>query len=156
MWDVLEHLADPRAALRRVHELLRPSGVLAVGTPHRHGVTLRAFGARALLVVPPEHLLLASSDGLRAAATDAGFEVVRLVTVDIHLRQWTSWARGRGDVEARSAAGPADDRVAFLSTYRRITESAAFGAVQAAANAVLRATHLGDQLFALLRRANRG
>lgn len=158
-WDVLEHLRDPGRALRRAFALLRPGGVLAVGTPHRHGLTLRTFRARALLVMPPEHLLLASRAGLRAAAAAAGFEVMRLETVDLHLRQWTAWMRGGGAVAPPGGAAPdrpaARDRAAFLATYRRLTGASGFGALQATANLALRAARLGDQLVAVLRRPAR-
>ena len=38
MWDLLEHLADPIAALRKAFALLRPGGVLIVETPARDSV----------------------------------------------------------------------------------------------------------------------
>ncbi len=72
LWDVLEHLADPRGALCRVRDLLRPGGVLVVATPNRSGITLRALGSRTLVVTPPEHMFLASRRGLAHAVTAEG------------------------------------------------------------------------------------
>ena len=153
LWDVLEHLPDPGLALGRLCRLLRPGGLLLLGVPHRHGITLRAFGARSLIVMPPEHLVLPSRRGLLAAARRAGLEPLRAETTEVRLREWLDAGRrwlGRGGREVPRAA--AEERADYLRLYGTITGSGAFGLVQAAANVVLRLTRLGDQLTLILRR----
>jgi SAM-dependent methyltransferase len=44
--DVLEHLDDPTAAIRRCRELLRPGGVLCLVTPDPSSLTARVAGPR--------------------------------------------------------------------------------------------------------------
>src|SRR4051795_1046167 len=44
--DVLEHLDDPPAAIRRCRELLRPGGVLCLVTPDPSSLTARVAGQR--------------------------------------------------------------------------------------------------------------
>ena len=44
--DVLEHLDDPAAAIRRCRELLRPGGVLCLVTPDPSSLTARVAGPR--------------------------------------------------------------------------------------------------------------
>jgi 2-polyprenyl-3-methyl-5-hydroxy-6-metoxy-1,4-benzoquinol methylase len=41
IWDVIEHVTDTRALLRRCRELLRPGGLLLVKTPNADGLLLR-------------------------------------------------------------------------------------------------------------------
>lgn len=44
-WHVLEHLADPRAALRKARAWLAPAGVLAVEVPNYESYDARTLGA---------------------------------------------------------------------------------------------------------------
>jgi SAM-dependent methyltransferase len=46
MWDVLEHLADPRKELEHVHSLLRPGGRLYLSTVDARSRLARVMGAR--------------------------------------------------------------------------------------------------------------
>lgn len=46
MWDVIEHLPDPRRTLQRVHRLLRPGGLVAVHTIDIESLFARLMGAR--------------------------------------------------------------------------------------------------------------
>ena len=58
MADVLEHLDDPVAAIRRCRELLRPGGVLCVVTPDPSSPTARVAGARWWALLPAHtHLI---------------------------------------------------------------------------------------------------
>lgn len=56
MWDVVEHLWDPLAVLRRLLEWLRPGGVLLLSTPDIGAATARLMGPRWAFMTPPEHL----------------------------------------------------------------------------------------------------
>jgi SAM-dependent methyltransferase len=75
MFEVLEHLADPLAALRRARAFIRPGGLLAISTPSSSGVPARLLGRRFPLITPPEHLCLFTRKGLWALLRRGGFEV---------------------------------------------------------------------------------
>jgi SAM-dependent methyltransferase len=144
MWDVFEHLGDPRAALRRARALLRPGGVVAIGTPSREGITLRLRGRRAHVISPPEHLFLATRRGLRAACEAARLEIVRLEAEQIRIAEWLP-------SQASPAAGRPSGGCAYARAYALLTGPAAL-AIQRIANGVLRATRLGDHLVVVARR----
>jgi SAM-dependent methyltransferase len=75
MLQVLEHLHDPRAALRRAHELLRPGGLLILSSPN-----ILAYGRKKRAVSSwqiPEHLFFFSPRTLVYAVEDASFMIVR-------------------------------------------------------------------------------
>jgi SAM-dependent methyltransferase len=147
MWDVLEHLREPRLALQRVHELLRPGGVVAVSTPNRFGLALWVFGGHSVVVCPPEHLLVASRRGVSAALHDAGFDVTGIWSEDLRVREWTRVLSRAKDSES--------GRQSYHDVQGRLTTSWWFETARACANIGLRATRLGDQLLAVAARARR-
>jgi len=75
MFYVLEHLADPMGALRKVFRLLSPAGTLLVRVPHTTPIVrlLRPVGAGASLYDPPFHLYDFSPAVLRRMLGEAGF-----------------------------------------------------------------------------------
>ncbi|MEA2574695.1 MAG: hypothetical protein QOH93_1993, partial [Chloroflexia bacterium] len=44
MWDVIEHLQDPRGYLQQIAALLRPGGMLSITTPNIHSLAYRLLG----------------------------------------------------------------------------------------------------------------
>jgi SAM-dependent methyltransferase len=79
MFYVLEHVADPMAALRKVAALLVPGGTLVLRVPHTTPIVrlLAPFGLGRTLYDPPFHLYDFSPQVLRAMLRRAGFEDVR-------------------------------------------------------------------------------
>jgi 2-polyprenyl-3-methyl-5-hydroxy-6-metoxy-1,4-benzoquinol methylase len=74
--QVLEHLADPAAVVRRLGALLRPGGRLVFATPHAGSRSIRIFGARHVHVFSFAHLQLFSLGAIDALARGAGLSVV--------------------------------------------------------------------------------
>jgi 2-polyprenyl-3-methyl-5-hydroxy-6-metoxy-1,4-benzoquinol methylase len=77
IWDVIEHLADPSAELRRVHRLLRPGGVLAISTMDVDARVARLLG-RNWPWYMQMHLFYFSRKTLSRLVEQAGFEVVEI------------------------------------------------------------------------------
>jgi len=78
MWDVIEHLPDPRATVQAAFDWLRPHGVLALSTGDVTSLTARLHGRDWSLLTPPWHQFYFSRRTMRRMLEDVGFEVVRM------------------------------------------------------------------------------
>ncbi len=75
MWDVIEHLTDPRGALQRIHRLLKPGGLMVV-----HTLDIESPFARLLSAHWPwlmeMHIYYFSRHTLRTMMEQCGFRVL--------------------------------------------------------------------------------
>lgn len=77
-WHSLEHLREPRAALRRACSLLAPSGLLVIAVPNRASWQARWFGNRWLALDLPRHLVHLPASALVSAVRECGLKVDRV------------------------------------------------------------------------------
>src|SRR5208337_1186600 len=83
MWDVLEHLANPRRAAEESHRLLKAGGFLVVRVPNANFQLLKAFMREGVFRTKRDsmeasvHLNHFSPTTLRRLLASAGFEVFR-------------------------------------------------------------------------------
>lgn len=75
LWDVLEHLPDPRAALGRVRGLLRPRGLAVVTVPRLDSPEARLFGEYWAGLDVPRHLTVFTRATLERMLDTAGLRV---------------------------------------------------------------------------------
>jgi ubiquinone/menaquinone biosynthesis C-methylase UbiE len=75
MWDVIEHLTDPRMALLQVHRLLTPNGLLVVHTIDIESLFARVMGPRWPWLMEM-HIYYFSRRTLRAMLEKCGYEVL--------------------------------------------------------------------------------
>ncbi len=75
MWDVIEHLADPRGVIDQVYRLLKPGGLLVVHTIDIESPFARLMGARWPWLMEM-HIYYFSRHTLRAMLELCGFRVL--------------------------------------------------------------------------------
>jgi SAM-dependent methyltransferase len=78
LWQVLEHIGEPRPLLRRCHALLRSGGVFVAAVPNIEGLSARLAGERWWGLDVPRHLVLYSPATLCRSLEHAGFRVLRV------------------------------------------------------------------------------
>lgn len=78
LWDVIEHVGDPRRVLRVAAAALRPGGILALSTGDVTSLCARVSGAAWHLFTLPEHLFFFSPASLRLLMGQVGLRVVNV------------------------------------------------------------------------------
>lgn len=76
LWHVLEHLANPAGDLRRIHEWLRPGGILLCGVPNLASLQATLGGERWYHLDVPRHRTHFTVEGLRNLLEASGFTVL--------------------------------------------------------------------------------
>lgn len=76
LWEVIEHLPEPRGTLSAIRRVLKPGGLLALTTPDAGSTVARVLGRRWLgWSKIPEHLFFFDRSTLRRLLEEAGFHV---------------------------------------------------------------------------------
>ncbi len=110
LWDVLEHLPDPRAALLAAARLLRSGGICLVKVPNANALTARAArflhrlqGKRAIRRAHGlQHLYHFSPRTLKALVRSAGLEVIFATTEE---SAFSGFSASRARRAAKAALG---------------------------------------------------
>ncbi len=85
LWDVIEHVADPAAELRKSYNLLKPGGWLALHTMNIESMTARLLGRRWPWLMDM-HLYYFSQKTLAAMLQETGYDLVWSGTQGRYLR----------------------------------------------------------------------
>jgi len=77
LWDVIEHVPDPKAYVQKAAALLRPGGIIALATPDVESLPAKLTGKRWVgYKLSEEHLYYFSINTLKRMLTEAGFEIL--------------------------------------------------------------------------------
>lgn len=78
LFDVIEHIPDPKSMLLQANELLKPNGLLAVTTPNIGSLSARILGTRWEEVKRVrEHIYFFSEKTLKSMLRSAGYKVIK-------------------------------------------------------------------------------
>lgn len=80
LFDVLEHVPDPKAVLAAVRSHLRPGGIALLFCPNLDSVGFSILRERSSLVMPAEHLFYFTPKSLRHLIEQTPLEVVEFQT----------------------------------------------------------------------------
>ena len=86
MFDVIEHLPDPRAALQRCRRYLADGGRLFITTPDAGALVARLLGSHWYYVDLMEHISLFTSANLTRLLRECGFRVLERRTIGRRYR----------------------------------------------------------------------
>ena len=75
LWDVIEHLTDPKGSLEKVKELLKPNGILLINYPDISTWQAKIFGKRFWWIISV-HLTHFSPKTIKKICSLTGYEVI--------------------------------------------------------------------------------
>jgi len=75
LWHVFEHIKDPETALRRIHAILRPGGLLVMSMPNVNSLAFRLGGKYWFHLDSPRHLWLYNETNIKTLLAASSFKV---------------------------------------------------------------------------------
>ena len=155
MFEVIEHLPDPVAFLRRAEMVVKPGGLIYVTTPNFNSLDRRVLGSQ-WTAIHREHLsYFTPSTLLGAIQNNTTLELLHLETRNIseelisHIkyrgRRGSSRSNDNHAIDRSASEKPIDLRI-------KIEKSPLLLLLKRGANSVLNTTSLGSTIVMLLRR----
>ena len=78
LWDVLEHLHDPRSSLEEIRRILKPDGILILRVPNGGSWDAKLFGPNWAGLDAPRHLFVYNQETLLEILKITGFQAEQL------------------------------------------------------------------------------
>jgi 2-polyprenyl-3-methyl-5-hydroxy-6-metoxy-1,4-benzoquinol methylase len=141
LWDVIEHLSDIKGNLKEIYKLLKPGGILILGTVNRNGFSIRSLKQNAMTFGPPEHLTFFTQKGTSLALNAQGMKVVKQWSSLIYLQEWTRLLENNKKQNSSSES--------YTEFRSKLTDSSIFLFLVEFINIFLKLTNLGDELIAI-------
>lgn len=122
LWDVLEHLHNPRATLNEISRILKPGGTLFISVPNLNSLDAKIFKKYWIGFDTPRHLYIYNADSLIRYLDLTGFNVEQVysfygrytvfaLSLNSWLKQFTNNARLRRWLE----------KLLFFPLWRQLT-----------------------------------
>ncbi len=143
LFEVLEHLIDPMANLRKIYTLLEQGGILYLTTPNFDSLSRYALAGR-WRAIAPEHLYLFNPRTLSTCLKAAGFVPIRVLTKNVDVPEVLAKWR-----HSRQPQKPLNTYPATRAFRNTIESSLWIRWLKAWANMALRLSRLGETIEAL-------
>lgn len=95
MWDVIEHMKDPTAVLKKAHSLLNSNGLLCLETPNASSAYHRVLGRKWASFEEYSHLYFFKLDSLKMLLEKTGFKIVNIETDNVNFFSFEGLRRFR-------------------------------------------------------------
>lgn len=142
--ELVEHVESPEEFFREARRVLRPGGCLYLTTPNARSLNRWFLGSKWTVFAPPDHITIFTPRSLRQLLVRTGFGHVSLRTEGLNPFEILGALRG-----ARGSAR--DRRECSTGLCERLSSSPGRRRMKTLANAVLRASGVGDSLKARAR-----
>ena len=86
LFDVVEHVENPRKVLLKIHNLLKEKGLLVINTGDTNSFFAKLQGKYWHFFIPPQHFFYFSQQNLKTLLSQSGFEVINVE----HDGKWVS------------------------------------------------------------------
>jgi SAM-dependent methyltransferase len=93
LFDVLEHVPDPKETLARIYGLLKPGGIALFFVPNLESLGFKILRGNSSLCMPVEHLFYFTESALRPVLEQAGFQTVYFSTRGMDIPDLYSYNR---------------------------------------------------------------
>ena len=143
MRHTLEHLYEPRIALKEVHRILKDDGYLRIEVPNIESLSHKTSGNKWSGFYVPWHLYYFSKETLASLLSQEGFEVISLTTFPYPHYFLSLLNYGR-------FALPSKESKRIVS--KALSDSVTMGVVFYVPNIISLAIGMGDELVAICRK----
>lgn len=99
LFDVLEHVPDPRSVLEAVRAHLHPGGIALIFCPNLDSVGISILKERSSLVMPAEHLFYFTPNSLRRIIEESALEIAAFQTKGMDIPDIMSHMRDDREME---------------------------------------------------------
>jgi 2-polyprenyl-3-methyl-5-hydroxy-6-metoxy-1,4-benzoquinol methylase len=99
LFDVLEHVPNPRALLRSVRDHLNPGGIGLLFSPNLDSVGMALLRESSSLVMPAEHLFYFTPSSLRRMIEDTPMDIIDFETKGMDIPDLYSYFRDIATVQ---------------------------------------------------------
>lgn len=149
MWEVLEHLDDPRLILQEIYRILKPDGILALSTPNIHSLGWFLLKEDWPCLTPVAHPNLFNSKSLRRLAEECGFSCRKLETLEIQPHTVNQYLN---KFKRHPAEGQTSNAVAKLAKQKSRLTMKTLLTLRHITNIPLKFLNLGENLYGFFKK----
>jgi 2-polyprenyl-3-methyl-5-hydroxy-6-metoxy-1,4-benzoquinol methylase len=100
MFDLIEHVMDPKVLIEQSKKLLNPGGIIVAFTPNYDSLGIQFLKQDSSLVCPPAHLTYFTRSSVERLANSTGMELIHLETKGMDIADIHAYYNHVGKTEA--------------------------------------------------------